>query len=69
MSTCDYVLIVDDQENNRLLVEDHLRKFNYDVHGVSSGEEALSLLSTISSARHLLIFTNFPGDFFALVLC
>ena len=47
MSTRDYVLIVDDQENNRLLVEDHLRKFNYDVHGVSSGEEALSMLSTI----------------------
>ena len=47
MSTRDYVLIVDDQDNNRLLVEDHLRKFNYDVHGVSSGEEALSMLSTI----------------------
>ena len=47
MSTREQILIVDDQENNRLVVEDHLRKLRCDIHGASSGEEALKMLSAI----------------------
>ena len=47
MSTREQILIVDDQENNRLVVEDHLRKLRCDIHGASSGEEALEMLSAI----------------------
>lgn len=38
------VLIVDDQENNRLVIEDILRRLNYDIHMAESGEKALQLL-------------------------
>ena len=47
MSAHDQILIVDDQENNRLVVEDHLRKLRCNIHGASSGEEALEMLSAI----------------------
>ena len=35
------ILIVDDQENNRLVIEDALRKKNFHIMHASSGEEAL----------------------------
>ena len=38
------ILIVDDQQNNRLVVEDILRRLNYDLRMVESGEKALQLL-------------------------
>ena len=38
MSYRDQILIVDDQENNRLVIEDYLRKLNCDIHAASSGE-------------------------------
>ncbi len=44
MPTHDRILIVDDQENNRLVLEDYLRKLRCEFHGVCSGEEALKLL-------------------------
>ena len=47
MSTREQILIVDDQENNRLVVEDHLRKLRCDIHGASSGDEALEMLSAM----------------------
>ena len=37
MSTREQILIVDDQENNRLVVEDHLRKLRCDIHGGHRG--------------------------------
>jgi len=37
------ILIVDDRENNRLVIEDLLRKLKCETKGVSSGEEALKL--------------------------
>lgn len=40
----DKVLIVDDQENNRLVIEDILRKSEYDIRMAESGEEALKIL-------------------------
>ncbi len=39
------ILIVDDQENNRLVIEDALRKRNLDFSHASSGEEALNMLN------------------------
>lgn len=44
MPTHEHILIVDDQENNRLVLEDYLRKLRCEFHGASSGEEALKLL-------------------------
>ncbi|MBF0280555.1 MAG: response regulator [SAR324 cluster bacterium] len=38
------VLIVDDQENNRLVIEDILRKLKYEIKSAASGEEALTIL-------------------------
>ena len=43
---CYRILIVDDQENNRLVIEDILRRLNSEIRGVASGELALELLST-----------------------
>ncbi len=40
----DKVLIVDDQENNRLVIEDILRKLKYEIRSVASGEDALKML-------------------------
>ena len=42
----DKVLIVDDQENNRLVIEDILRKLKCDIRGAASGEEALTILDS-----------------------
>ena len=42
----DKILIVDDQENNRLVIEDILRKLKCKIRGVASGEESLTLLET-----------------------
>ncbi|MGK5093103.1 response regulator [Deltaproteobacteria bacterium TL4] len=42
----DRILIVDDQENNRLVIEDILRKMKCEIKGVESGEIALQLLET-----------------------
>ncbi len=39
------VLIVDDQENNRLVIEDMLRKLKLQIRGSSSGEEALTMIN------------------------
>src|ERR1700683_4311916 len=40
------VLVVDDEENIRLVLRTLLRKQGYDVEGAESGEEALGLLDT-----------------------
>ena len=40
----DKVLIVDDQENNRLVIEDILRKLKCEIRSAASGEEALKIL-------------------------
>ncbi|MBF0286885.1 MAG: hybrid sensor histidine kinase/response regulator [SAR324 cluster bacterium] len=40
----DKILIVDDQENNRLVIEDILRKLKCEIRSAASGEEALNIL-------------------------
>lgn len=40
----DRILIVDDQEDNRLVIEDMLRRLRCETHHAESGEEALALL-------------------------
>ncbi len=40
----DKILIVDDQENNRLVIEDILRKLKCEIRSAASGEEALHIL-------------------------
>lgn len=42
----DKILIVDDQENNRLVIEDSLRKLKCEIRSAASGEESLSVLKT-----------------------
>ena len=42
----DKVLIVDDQENNRLVIEDILRKLKCEIRSAASGEEALKILES-----------------------
>ena len=44
MAQRDRVLIIDDQENNRLVIEDFLRRLRCEMRGVDSGEDGLLLL-------------------------
>ncbi len=43
MAQRDRILLVDDQEDNRLVLEDMLRRLRCEVHHAESGEEALAL--------------------------
>ncbi|MBF0236292.1 MAG: response regulator [SAR324 cluster bacterium] len=54
------ILIVDDQENNRLVIEDILRKLKCTIKGASSGEEALEILQ-VWPADLILMDQMMPG--------
>ena len=44
MAQRDRILIIDDQENNRLVIEDFLRRLRCEMRGVDSGEDGRVLL-------------------------
>jgi len=44
MAQRDHILIIDDQENNRLVIEDFLRRLGCEMRGVDSGEDGLAVL-------------------------
>ncbi len=48
------ILVLDDNEGNRLLLEVALRTAGYEVHSASTGEEALQQLHTCSFAAALV---------------
>ncbi|MBN2010701.1 response regulator [candidate division KSB1 bacterium] len=54
-------MVIDDAEEQRLIATQILKKLDYDVHVVSSGEDALDFLTTHSVDLLLLDMIMEPG--------
>ena len=58
----DKILIVDDQENNRLVIEDILRRQPSSIRSVCSGKEALETVKEwvpdVMLIDHCLLYTS-----------
>lgn len=58
---CDQILLVDDQEMNRLLVSRYLKKEGYQVSHATCGEEALEALEQCPQPAVVLLDVVMPG--------